>query len=292
MNLMNTHPIEQIKQFKNDITRFMMMYKFALDQLETKIEILKEEFQYLHDYNPIEHTKSRLKSPESIMNKIGRKGCDFTFPSIKAHIKDIAGLRITCSFISDIYRIFDMLRNQRDLTIVEVKDYIENPKPNGYQSFHMIVEVPVYMSDRQEAVCVEIQIRTIAMDFWASLEHKIFYKYNEAVPARLLRELKEAADSATALDRKMERLHKEIETIKEEQSEEEMESFRRFIIDNQQFSIPGALLEMLGDGLETARAEEAAYADGAAVEANAGVGDEAAAAANIEAAEEVEYRKK
>lgn len=241
-------PMEQFKRFKEEITRFMMMYKFALDSLETKIEILKEEFHFLHDYNPIEHTKSRLKSPESILNKMYRKRCDISFPSIKENIKDIAGLRITCSFVTDIYRISEMLRSQSDLTIVETKDYIQNPKPNGYQSLHMIVEVPVYMSDRQENVCVEVQIRTIAMDFWASLEHKIFYKYNEAVPSRLLQELKQAADSAAALDKQMERLHNEIAEIKESQEETAGAGTKRIIIRDQEFQIPAALLELIDIG--------------------------------------------
>jgi putative GTP pyrophosphokinase len=241
-------PMEQFKRFKDEITRFMMMYKFALDSLETKIEILKEEFHFLHDYNPIEHTKSRLKSPESILSKINRKRLDISFPSIKNSIKDIAGLRITCSFVTDIYRISEMLRSQSDLTIVDMKDYIKNPKPNGYQSLHMIVEVPVYMSDRHENVCVEVQIRTIAMDFWASLEHKIFYKYNEAVPVRLLQELKEAADSAAALDKQMERLHNEISEIKENQEEEAANGSKRIIIRDQEFQIPAALLELIDIG--------------------------------------------
>jgi putative GTP pyrophosphokinase len=240
--------MEQFKKFKDEITRFMMMYKFALDSLETKIEILKEEFHFLHDYNPIEHTKSRLKSPESILNKIYRKRCDISFTSIRDKIKDIAGLRITCSFVTDIYRISEMLRSQSDLTIVETKDYIKNPKPNGYQSLHLIVEVPVYMSDRQEKVCVEVQIRTIAMDFWASLEHKIFYKYNEAVPPRLLQELKEAADNAAALDKQMERLHDEIAEIKENHENNEIAKAKRIIINDQEFQIPAALLEMIDIG--------------------------------------------
>ncbi len=226
----------------------MMMYKFALDALETKIEILKEEFQFLHDYNPIEHTKSRLKSPESIINKIMRKECDISFPSIKQNIKDIAGLRITCSFVSDIYRISDMLQGQNDLTILETKDYIKHPKPNGYQSLHLLVGVPVYMSDRQENVCVEIQIRTIAMDFWASLEHKIFYKYKEAVPQTLLQELKQAADSASALDRQMERLHNEIAEIKESNQEVAGDEMKQIVIRDQQFQIPAALLELMDYG--------------------------------------------
>lgn len=226
----------------------MMMYKFALDSLETKIEILKEEFQFLHDYNPIEHTKSRLKSPESIINKIIRKQSDISFPSIRENIKDIAGLRITCSFVSDIYRLSDMLQGQNDLTILETKDYIKNPKANGYQSLHLLVGIPVYMSDRQENVCVEIQIRTIAMDFWASLEHKIFYKYKEAVPQSLLQELKQAADSASALDHQMERLHNEIAEIKESNHDAASEDVKQIVIRDQQFQIPAALLELIDYG--------------------------------------------
>ena len=232
----------------------MMMYKFALDSFETKIEILKEEFQFLHDYNPIEHTKTRLKTPESILNKISRKGCDISLPSIRESIKDIAGMRITCSFVRDIYRISDMLKRQSDLKIIEIKDYILHPKPNGYQSLHLLVEVPVYMSDRQDNVCVEVQIRTIAMDFWASLEHKIFYKYNEAVPQRLLQELKEAADSAAALDKRMERLPKEIEEIKERRSEEENNQV--ISIRNEQFALPAALLEVIDVGRNGHREKE------------------------------------
>jgi putative GTP pyrophosphokinase len=242
------HPIDQFKKFKYEITRFMMIYKFALDQMETKIEVLKEEFQSLHDYSPIEHTKSRLKSPESIMNKMFRKNHELTFESIKENIKDIAGVRITCSFISDIYRIKDMLCNQSDLRVLEVKDYIQNPKPNGYQSLHLLVEVPVYMSNGEERACVEIQIRTIAMDFWASLEHKIFYKYNKDVPERLTKELKSAADSANALDQQMERLHREIQEIKDAENERDEEELRRIIINNQQFTLPSNLLKLLGNG--------------------------------------------
>lgn len=243
---MSTLQIEHFRKFKDEMTRFMMTYKFALDEIETKIEILKEEFQYLHDYNPIEHTTSRLKSPESIMKKLFKKGGELSFNGIKSHIKDIAGIRITCSFISDIYRISDMLKSQKDINFLEVKDYIQHPKPNGYQSLHMIIEIPVYMSDRQENVCVEIQIRTIAMDFWASLEHKIYYKYNQSIPSHLLKELKEAADSASALDKQMERLHREITEIKETREEES----QIINIRNQQFEVPVALLKLLDNGSE------------------------------------------
>jgi len=244
---MATNQIEQFKKIRNEITRFMMMYKFALQEMETRIDILQEEFHLLHEYNPIEHMKSRLKTPESIMNKMVRKGCSISFAEMKERIKDIAGLRITCSFISDIYRISEMLRSQSDLNIMEVRDYIQQPKPNGYQSLHLLVEVPVHMSDRHEKVCVEIQIRTIAMDFWASLEHKIYYKYNQAVPTSLLEELKKAADSATALDRKMERLHKEIEVIKEERADSERSELPEIMISNQHFKLPAALLELIDE---------------------------------------------
>jgi len=239
--------MDHFRRFKNEITRFLMAYKFALDAFETKLEILKEEFQLFHDYNPIEHTKSRLKSPESILKKLHKRGHEISLPSIKNHIQDIAGIRITCSFISDIYRISDMLQNQGDLKILEIEDYIQHPKPNGYRSLHMLVEIPVFMSDRRENVCVEVQIRTIAMDFWASLEHKIYYKYNRTVPARLLQELKEASDNAAALDLKMERLHNEITEVKEAQTGELNEELKRISISNQQFQLPEALLRLIGD---------------------------------------------
>lgn len=245
------YSLEQLKRFRNEITRFMMMYKFALDELETRIEILKEEFHLLHEYNPIEHTKSRVKSPESIIKKLLRKHSEFSLEGIKRTVMDIAGMRITCSFLSDIYQISEMLEKQRDLRVIDVKDYIKEPKPNGYQSLHMIVEVPVFMSDREEHVCVEIQIRTIAMDFWASLEHKIYYKYNEDVPVHLLKELKEAADSASALDRKMERLHNEVKALKEERADRIDQQLTELIINNEKIPIPAAFLNLLGDGTST-----------------------------------------
>ncbi|GIP50313.1 GTP pyrophosphokinase YwaC [compost metagenome] len=241
------NPLEQMKALQKTLTRFMMMYKFALHEVETKIEILQEEFQLLHDYNPIEHTKSRIKSPESIMKKLYRKGGATSLEDIKRNIQDIAGIRITCSFISDIYRISDMLRAQKDLNILSVKDYIKDPKPNGYKSLHLLVEVPVFMSDGEELVCVEIQIRTIAMDFWASLEHKIFYKYNESVPDRLLEDLKNAADTAYELDLKMEQLQQEMEEIKHAHQAEAAEDFQ-LLIDNKKFNIPENLLKLLSGG--------------------------------------------
>ncbi|NHC20679.1 MULTISPECIES: GTP pyrophosphokinase family protein [Bacillaceae] len=229
--------MKELKSLKVELTRFMMAYKFALDEINTKINILKDEFNYIHDYNPIEHVKSRLKSPESILKKVYRKGYDLSLASIKENVKDIAGIRITCSFISDIYEMAKMISNQKDVRVVDYKDYIQNPKPNGYQSLHLILEIPIFMSDREELTYVEVQIRTIAMDFWASLEHKIYYKYNKEVPNHMIEELKDAAVMAAQLDRKMERLHKEIAVIK--QADHEMEEqlipndhFKRSFIDN------------------------------------------------------------
>ncbi len=215
MKIEQIFDFKELKELKLELTRFMMAYKFALDEMNTKINILKDEFNYIHDYNPIEHVTSRLKSPESLLNKIHRKGYEFTLASIKENVRDIAGVRITCSFISDIYEIAEMISKQKDVQVVEFKDYIKNPKPNGYQSLHLILQIPIYMSDREELTYVEVQIRSIAMDFWASLEHKIYYKYNKEVPAHMVAELKEAAVMASQLDKKMERLHNEIIEIKQ-----------------------------------------------------------------------------
>ena len=200
----------EIVSLRDDFARFMMPYKFGIDEVNTKIQILREEFSQLHAYNPIEHVSSRLKTPESIIEKITRKGCDPSFDAIRTTITDIAGVRVTCSFVSDVYRVFDLITGQNDLKLIVAKDYIAEPKPNGYKSLHAIVEVPVFLSDGPFPVPVEIQLRTIAMDFWASLEHKIYYKYDRDVPQDLLAGLKQAADTASELDTTMERLHSEI----------------------------------------------------------------------------------
>lgn len=204
-----------LRAIRTELTRFMMSYKFATDEMMTKVNILKEEFSAIHDYSPIEHVSHRLKSPEGILKKANRKGYPLDLEGIRDNIQDIAGIRITCSFISDTYRVLDMLTGQRDITVLQVKDYIKNPKPNGYKSLHLIVTIPVFMSDRVQPVTVEVQIRTVAMDFWASLEHKIFYKYDGAVPPALVGELKQAADVANRLDIDMERLHDQVVTLGE-----------------------------------------------------------------------------
>ena len=188
----------------------LIVYNAALKQIQTKMEILNDEFQHVHQYNPIEHIKARIKTSESIVKKLKRYGYESTIENMVKYVNDIAGIRIICSFTSDIYRIADMIENQRDIKVESVKDYITYPKASGYKSYHMIVTVPVYLSDRIVDTKVEIQIRTVAMDFWASLEHKIHYKFEGNVPEHIQSELIECADMVAALDDKMLSLNEEV----------------------------------------------------------------------------------
>lgn len=193
-----------------------LVYNAALRQIETKMEILNDEFQHVHQYNPIEHIKARIKTPESIVKKLKRNGYESTIDNMVKYINDIAGIRIICSFTSDIYRIADMISDQRDIKVLAVKDYITYPKASGYKSYHMIVTVPVYLSDRIVDTKVEIQIRTVAMDFWASLEHKIHYKFEGDAPEYIKRELIECAKMVSDLDARMLSLNEEILAISRE----------------------------------------------------------------------------
>lgn len=187
-----------------------LIYNAALRQIETKMEILNDEFQHVHQYNPIEHIKSRIKTPESIVKKLKRHGYESTIDNMVRYINDIAGIRIICSFTSDIYRIADMIRDQKDIRVLAIKDYITYPKASGYRSYHMIVTVPVYLSDRIVDTKVEIQIRTVAMDFWASLEHKIHYKFEGDAPEHIKSELIECSRMVSDLDARMLSLNDEI----------------------------------------------------------------------------------
>lgn len=198
----------------------MLDYNSALKQIETKLSILNDEFQHIHRYNPIEHIKARIKTPESIVKKLRRYGLEFTLDNMEAAVNDIAGVRITCSFTSDIFRLADMIRDQKDIKVLSTKDYITTPKPSGYRSYHMIVSVPVYFSDRIKDVKVEIQIRTVAMDFWASLEHKINYKFEGNAPQRIKEELIECSEMIANLDAKMLSLNEEILEIEAQQKAE------------------------------------------------------------------------
>lgn len=188
----------------------MLIYNAALKQIAMKLEILNDEFQHVHRYNPIEHIKSRIKSPESIVKKLKRNGYESTIDNMIKYVNDIAGIRVICSFTSDIYQIAEMITHQTDIQVLGVKDYIVHPKESGYKSYHMLVLVPVYLSDRRDNARVEIQIRTVAMDFWASLEHKIHYKFEGNAPAHFQEELAECARMVSELDTKMLTLNNEI----------------------------------------------------------------------------------
>lgn len=210
----DTGAMPSLTEIRRQITEFQLHYKFGMDQVLTKITILREEFEHTRDYSPIEHVNFRLKSLERIMDKVQRYGIEPDLSVIRDRIRDIAGIRITCSFVSDSYWIAEMLCSQPDLRVIEVKDYISRPKPNGYKSLHVILQVPVFLSNRTELVYVEVQIRTVAMDFWASLEHKIYYTYSGEVPDDIVADLYDAAQRAAALDRQMADIRDRVSSLK------------------------------------------------------------------------------
>ena len=203
-------PLRDFKEI-NDWETVIFLYKSALKQIDTKIDILNDEFQQRHKYNPMEHIKSRIKTPESIVKKLKRHGYESTIDNMVRYVNDIAGIRITCSFTSDMYLIADMISKQSDITILSIKDYMKNPKESGYRSYHMIVSVPVFLSDSVIETKVEIQIRTVAQDFWATLEHKMHYKFEGNGPESITKELKECAKYIADLDKRMQELNNEIQ---------------------------------------------------------------------------------
>ena len=194
----------------------LLIYRSALKEINTKLEILNDEFQHVHRYNPIEHIKSRIKTSESIVKKLKKKGYESTIENMVEYVDDIAGIRIICSFTSDIYHIAEMLVNQNDIKVLEIKDYIKTPKQSGYKSYHMLVTVPIFLSDKKIDAKVEIQIRTVAMDFWASLEHKIHYKFEGNAPEHIQDELVECARMVSDLDTKMQSLNEEVQSLLDE----------------------------------------------------------------------------
>lgn len=200
----------EIVSYFNDFQEFMMMYNCAIKEVKTKFEVLNDELAVANKRNPIEMIKSRVKKPKSIFEKLKRKGLPLNMNSILNGINDVAGVRIICSFVDDIYEIAKMFAQQDDITVVEVKDYIKSPKPNGYRSYHMIIEVPVFFSNRKMNMKVEVQLRTIAMDFWASLEHTIKYKKNIDNADEIILELKNCADLISETDLKMQSINNRI----------------------------------------------------------------------------------
>lgn len=192
----------------------MFLYNAALKEINTKIEILNDEFLHVHNYNPIEHVKSRIKTADSIVRKLKRSGYEVSIDNMVQYLNDIAGIRIICSFTSDIYTIAEMISNQSDVKVLQIKDYIANPKDNGYKSYHLVVAVPIFLSDGPVDTKVEIQIRTIAMDFWASLEHKMYYKFEGNAPEHISKDLRECAEIVEMLDARMLSLNEAIQASK------------------------------------------------------------------------------
>lgn len=196
--------------FQQQYREMMQLYSAAVREVRTKVEILDEEFRTRYARNPIHHIDSRLKSPQSMMKKLKRKGLPQTLEAAEANLNDIAGVRIICNYLEDIYRIADLLQRQRDVEFVHRRDYIENPKESGYRSLHLVIRIPVFLSSHTELVPVEVQIRTIAMDFWASLEHQLRYKSNHETTQQLRRRLQHCAEASAALDREMQDIYREI----------------------------------------------------------------------------------
>lgn len=202
---------EIINSHLRETREMMLMYDCGIKEVKTKLEILNNEFQIQKERNPIEYLKSRVKSLESIVIKLHKKGYPLSVENAMEQLHDIAGIRVICSFIDDIYSVADMLKNQDDITVILEKDYIKHPKPNGYRSYHMVLEVPVFFSQKKQNVKVEVQIRTIAMDFWASLEHKLYYKETDVTSEEISGRLKKCADIIAATDIEMQSIRDVVE---------------------------------------------------------------------------------
>jgi len=210
---MNISP-EVVEEKIEEMNETLLIYRSAIKEVKTKLEILDDELKIRRKRNPIEYMKSRVKTPGSIMDKLQRKGLEMSVDSAKENLNDIAGIRVICSFVGDIYDIAYMLKRQDDITLIEEKDYIKNPKSNGYRSLHLVVEVPIFFSEHAESVRVEVQIRTIAMDFWASLEHKLYYKTSGESPIHITNDLKECADVIASTDMRMQDIQREVEKLR------------------------------------------------------------------------------
>lgn len=216
MNDFKSKKEELLKQFEgldstfSEIKMLMTYYECAILEVKTKLDVLNKEFQANELRNPIETIKTRIKSPASIMEKLERKGFELSVQSIKDNLDDVAGIRVICAFVDDIYKVADMLTNQDDIKIISRKDYIKNPKKNGYRSLHLVVEVPIFLSNEKRPMRVEVQIRTIAMDFWASLEHEIHYKKFSNSNVEAVKQLTECADVIYETDMKMLKIRKNL----------------------------------------------------------------------------------
>ena len=190
-----------------NLLQLQQIYEAGIKEIRTKLEILDSEFKVKHDHNPIHHIESRLKKPESIIKKAMKKNIDLTEKGLTENIHDIAGIRVICNYVDDVYMVAQLLISQDDIKVIKMKDYIQNPKPSGYRSLHLVLEIPIFLAEGAKPIHVEVQMRTIAMDFWASLEHKLKYKTDNQVPEDIRLELQECALAISELDEKMQNIH-------------------------------------------------------------------------------------
>ena len=203
---------EKLETFR-DYVELQHKYSAAIREVQTKLEILNEEFKVRYDHNPIHHIESRLKSPQSMFTKREKNGIDISLKAAIENLNDIAGIRVVCCYIDDVYKVADILLSQDDISLIKKKDYIKNPKPNGYRSLHLVLSIPIFLSDHKEKIPVEVQFRTIAMDMWASLEHKLRYKQKKELPEDLKLDLKKCADEISAIDEKLQSIHIDIQKL-------------------------------------------------------------------------------
>ena len=206
-NVVNNLAKTTLYENVTELLRMQQIYEAGIKEVRTKLEILDAEFKVKHDHNPIHHIESRLKSPESILKKAISKDIPVTERSLEENIHDIAGIRVICNYVDDVYKVAQLLTNQDDIQLIEMKDYIQNPKESGYMSLHLVLEVPIFLSEGPKPIHVEVQLRTIAMDFWASLEHKLKYKTDNNVSDDVKKELQECAKSIAEIDLKMQNIH-------------------------------------------------------------------------------------
>lgn len=203
---------EKLETFR-DYIELQHKYSAAIREVQTKLEILNEEFKVRYDHNPIHHIESRLKSPQSMFTKLEKNGIDISIQAAIENLNDIAGIRVVCCYIDDVYKVADILLSQDDISLIKKKDYIKNPKPNGYRSLHLVLSIPIFLSDHKEKIPVEVQFRTIAMDMWASLEHKLRYKQKKELPENLKLDLQKCADEISAMDERLQSIHIDIQKL-------------------------------------------------------------------------------
>ena len=259
-----TFSAEDVARLYKEYAKIVKNYGAAIKEVQTKLEILDEDFELLHDHNPIHHMETRVKSIDSILGKMERKGLPLSLESISSNLTDIAGIRVICHYVKDIYAVAELLKSQEDVEIVKETDYIENPKPNGYRSYHLVVRIPVFFVDYTAKMPVEVQIRTMAMDFWASLEHKLRYKSHGTIPKFIAEELKECSETIAASDLKMQRIHsflQDIEhnmTLKTEEEIAETDKIAKAVVGVAEIAAEAVKATGAAGTAETARTAEAA----------------------------------